>query len=158
MTPLNLQDQHWMKLAIQQAKLAEKIGEIPVGAVLVQDNKLIANAHNQPISNNDPTAHAEIQLLRKAGEKLNNYRLPNTTLYVTLEPCAMCLGAMIHARVSRIVFGTFDEKTGVCGSCQDLSTSECFNHSIEVEGGILANECKDLLQQFFKSRRNKSES
>jgi tRNA(adenine34) deaminase len=146
-------DEKWMALAIEQAKLAEKIEEVPVGAVLVQDNQLIASAHNQPISNNDPTAHAEIQLLRAAGKQLNNYRFPDTTLYVTLEPCTMCLGAMIHARVSRIVFGAYDEKTGVCGSCQDLSTSKCFNHSIETEGGILADECKQLLQKFFKKRR-----
>ena len=129
--------------------------EVPVGAVLVQDDQLIASAHNQPIINHDPTAHAEIQLLRKAGQVLNNYRLPNTTLYVTLEPCTMCLGAMIHARVSKIVFGAYDEKTGVCGSCQDLSTSECFNHTIDTQGGVLADECKNLLQQFFKNRRNK---
>ena len=148
-------DEKWMALAIEQAKLAEKIEEVPVGAVLVQDNQLIASAHNQPISNNDPTAHAEIQLLRAAGKQLNNYRLPNTTLYVTLEPCTMCLGAMIHARVSRIVFGAYDQKTGVCGSCQDLSTSECFNHTISIEGGVLENNCKQLLQQFFKNRRKK---
>jgi len=129
--------------------------EVPVGAVLVQDDQLIASAHNQPIINHDPTAHAEIQLLRKAGQVLNNYRLPNTTLYVTLEPCTMCLGAMIHARVSKIVFGAYDEKTGVCGSCQDLSTSECFNHTIDTQGGVLADECKNLLQQFFKNRRSK---
>ena len=145
----------WMKLAFQQALLAEKIGEVPVGAVLVQDDRLLASAHNQPIANNDPTAHAEIQLLRAAGKTLNNYRLPNTTLYVTLEPCTMCLGAMIHARVSRVVFGAYDDKTGVCGSCQDLSNSECFNHSIETQGGVLADECKNLLQKFFKNRRNK---
>ena len=144
-----------MELAIQQARIAEKIDEVPVGAVLVQDDQLITSAHNQPITNNDPTAHAEIQLLRKAGEKLNNYRLPNTTLYVTLEPCTMCLGAMIHARISRVVFGAYDEKTGVCGSCQDLSTSEGFNHAIEIQGGVLADECKNLLQNFFKNRRNK---
>ena len=129
--------------------------EVPVGAVLVQDDQLIASAYNQPIINHDPTAHAEIQLLRKAGQVLNNYRLPNTTLYVTLEPCTMCLGAMIHARVSKIVFGAYDEKTGVCGSCQDLSTSECFNHTIDTQGGVLADECKNLLQQFFKNRRSK---
>ena len=148
-------DEKWMKLAIQQATLAEKIDEVPVGAVLVQDEQLIAGAHNQPIINHDPTAHAEIQVLRAAGKKLSNYRLPNTTLYVTLEPCTMCLGAMIHARVSRVVFGAYDPKTGVCGSCQDLSTSACFNHNIEIKGGILASECKDLLQRFFKNRRNK---
>ena len=146
-------DEKWMALAIEQAKLAENIGEVPVGAVLVQNDQLIASAHNQPISNNDPTAHAEIQLLRVAGKQLNNYRFSDTILYVTLEPCTMCLGAMIHARVSRIVFGAYDQKTGVCGSCQDLSTSKCFNHSIETEGGILADECKQLLQKFFKKRR-----
>jgi tRNA(adenine34) deaminase len=151
----SLIDENWMALAIEQAKLAKKIDEVPVGAVLVQDENLIASAHNQPISTNDPTAHAEIQLLRSAGEKLNNYRLPNTTLYVTLEPCTMCLGAMIHARVSRVVFGAYDNKTGVCGSCQDLSTSECFNHTIEIEGGIFADECKALLQKFFEARRKK---
>ena len=148
-------DEKWMALAIEQAKLAEKINEVPVGAVLVQDNQLITSAHNQPISTNDPTAHAEILLLRAAGKQLKNYRLPNTTLYVTLEPCTMCLGAMIHARISRVVFGAYDQKTGVCGSCTDLSTSQCFNHSIKIEGGVLTNDCKQLLQQFFKNRRKK---
>jgi len=148
-------DEKWMALAIEQAKLAEKIDEVPVGAVLVQDDQLIAEAHNQPISTNDPTAHAEIQLLRKAGKELNNYRLPNTTLYATLEPCTMCLGAMIHARISRIVFGAYDEKTGVCGSCMDLSSSKCFNHQVEVQGGVLKDECIVLLQRFFKDRRKK---
>ena len=152
---MNSLDEKWMKLALEQARLAQAMDEVPVGAVLVQDDQLIASAHNQPIANNDPTAHAEIQLLREAGKKLNNYRLPNTTLYVTLEPCTMCLGAMIHARVSRVVFGAYDEKTGVCGSCQDLSTSECFNHSIDTKGGVLADECRNLLQKFFKNRRNK---
>ena len=150
---MNKTHEKWMELAIQQARLAEKIDEVPVGAVLVKDDQLIAQAHNQPISNNDPTAHAEIQVLRKAGKNLENYRLPNTTLYVTLEPCTMCLGAMIHARVSRIVFGAYDKKTGVCGSCADLSSSECFNHSLIVEGGILAENCQSLLQDFFKKRR-----
>lgn len=150
---MNKIHEKWMELAIQQALLAEKIDEVPVGAVLVQDDQLIAQAHNQPISNNDPTAHAEIQVLRKAGKNLENYRLPNTTLYVTLEPCTMCLGAIIHARVSRVVFGAFDKKTGVCGSCADLSSGECFNHSLIVEGGILAENCQSLLQDFFKKRR-----
>ena len=147
------QDEKWMKLAVQQAHLAEKIGEVPVGAILVQDDQVIASTHNQPISNNDPTAHAEIQLLRTAGKKLNNYRLPNTTLYVTLEPCTMCLGAMIHARVSRVVFGAYDKKTGVCGSCTDLTNSKCFNHSISTQGGVLEKTCQALLQDFFKKRR-----
>ena len=144
-----------MALAIEQALLAQAIDEVPVGAILVQDNQLIASAYNQPISNNDPTAHAEIQLLRASGKKLNNYRLPNTTLYVTLEPCTMCLGAMIHARISRVVFGAYDQKTGVCGSCSDLSKSECFNHSIEFQGGILLDESRSLLQAFFKKKRSK---
>ena len=146
-------DEQWMALAIEQAKKAEGLVEVPVGAVLVQDDKLITQAHNQPISTNDPTAHAEIKLLRSAGKKLNNYRLPNTTLYVTLEPCTMCLGAIIHARIARVVFGAYDEITGVCGSCIDLSTSKWFNHSKEIKGGVLADECKNLLQQFFKKRR-----
>ena len=152
---MNSIDEKWMVLALDQARLAQVMDEVPVGAVLVQDNQLIASAHNQPISNNDPTAHAEIQLLREAGKKLHNYRLPNTTLYVTLEPCTMCLGAIVHARVSRVVFGAYDQKTGVCGSCQDLSNSECFNHSIETQGGVLTDECKALLQKFFKARRKK---
>jgi len=150
---MNKSHEKWMKLALEQARLAQAMDEVPVGSVLVQDDQLIASAHNQPISNHDPTAHAEIQLLRKAGKKLNNYRLPNTTLYVTLEPCTMCLGAMIHARISRVVFGAYDQKTGVCGSCQDLTASDCFNHSIELQGGVLVNECKELLQQFFKKKR-----
>ena len=145
----------WMELALEQARLAQAMSEVPVGAVLVQDDQLIASAHNQPIYSNDPTAHAEIQLLRAAGKQLNNYRFPDTTLYVTLEPCTMCLGAMIHARVSRIVFGAYDQKTGVCGSCTDLSTSQCFNHTIAIEGGVLENNCKQLLQEFFKKRRKK---
>ena len=122
--------EYYMQFAIEQARLAEAIDEVPVGAVLVQDNTIIVSSHNQPITNNDPTAHAEIQLLRAAGKTLNNYRLPNTTLYVTLEPCTMCLGAMIHARVSRVVFGAYDQKTGVCGSCQDLSSSGCLRYRI----------------------------
>ncbi len=146
----------WMKLALEHARLAQEMGEVPVGAVLVQDDKLIAQAHNQPISGNDPTAHAEIQLLRAAGKKLNNYRLPNTTLYVTLEPCTMCLGAMIHARVSRVVFGAYDEKTGMCGSCTDLSISKCFNHQIDIQGGVLEDECSNIISKFFKDRRNKN--
>jgi len=150
---MNKSHEKWMKLALEQARLAQAMDEVPVGSVLVQDDQLIASAHNQPISNHDPTAHAEIQLLRKAGKKLNNYRFPNTTLYVTLEPCTMCLGAMIHARISRVVFGAYDQKTGVCGSCQDLTASDCFNHSIELQGGVLVNECKELLQQFFKKKR-----
>ena len=148
-----MNDAEWMKVALEQARNAEKLGEVPVGAVLVLDEKLISKAHNQPISSNDPTAHAEIQVLREAGKKMDNYRMPRSTLYVTLEPCTMCIGAMIHARVSRVVFGAFDDRTGACGSCLDLSVSECSNHSIDAQGGVLEVGCKELLQSFFKSRR-----
>ena len=146
-------DEKWMDLAIKQAIKAEKEGEVPIGAVLVKDELLIAKAHNQPITKNDATAHAEIQLLRSAGKKLQNYRLTGSTLYVTLEPCAMCFGAMIHARVKRIVFGAYDPKTGVCGSSEDLTNANCFKHKINVTGGVSERKCSQLLQAFFKSRR-----
>ncbi|MDA9031059.1 tRNA adenosine(34) deaminase TadA [Candidatus Pseudothioglobus singularis] len=146
-------DEQWMKIAIDEAHLAMGVNEIPVGAVLVKENKLIAKAHNRPIINSDPTAHAEIEVLRKAGKKLMNYRLPKTTLYVTLEPCAMCLGAMIHARIESVVFGASDSKSGVCGSTIDLLSESFFNHQISVRGGVLEHECKNILQSFFKLRR-----
>ena len=146
-------DEKWMNLALEQAVKAEKEGEVPVGAILVKDGLVVARAHNQPISTNDPTAHAEIQLLRAAGEELNNYRLNGTSLYVTLEPCAMCLGAMMHARVERIVYGAHDPKTGVCGSSENLMGANCFNHKIDLVSGVLENESKQLLKKFFISRR-----
>ena len=146
-------DEKWMALAIKQAVKADNEGEVPIGAVLIKDGQLIAQTHNQPISTNDATAHAEIQLLRAAGNHQKNYRLIDTTIYVTLEPCAMCLGAMMHARIARIVFGAFDPKTGVCGSRADLATESFFNHEVEISGGVLEKECKELLQSFFKSRR-----
>jgi len=147
------EDEKWMKVAISEALLAMDENEVPVGAILVQENNLITQAHNQPIKNNDPTAHAEIEVLRIAGKKLQNYRLAKTTLYVTLEPCAMCLGAMIHARIERVVFGASDPKSGVCGSTIDLSSESIFNHQISVSGGVLEHECKNILQSFFKLRR-----
>ena len=147
-------DEQWMKIAIDEAHLAMDENEIPVGAVLVKENKLIAQAHNQPIRKSDPTAHDEIEALRKAGEILHNYRLQKTTLYVTLEPCTMCLGAMIHARIERVVFGASDPKSGVCGSSADLSNEKFFNHRIKVSSGILEEDCKKILQSFFKLRRN----
>jgi tRNA(adenine34) deaminase len=147
------EDEKWMQFAIKEANIAKNKGEVPVGSILVQNNQIIAKAHNCPISKNDPTAHAEIEVLRKAGEKLQNYRLPKTTLYVTLEPCAMCLGAMIHARIERIVFGASDPKGGVCGSDANLSSEAFFNHKIIVNSGILEQDCKMILQSFFKLRR-----
>ena len=146
-------DEQRMALALQQAEKAETLGEVPVGAILVKDDIMVAKAHNQPISKHDASAHAEIELLRLAGRVMQNYRLTGTTLYVTLEPCAMCLGAMMHARVSRLVFAAYDPKTGVCGSRVDLSNEDCFNHEIQINGGVLESEAKQLLQDFFKSRR-----
>jgi len=142
-----------MSLALEQARKAEEEGEVPVGAVLVKDGLLVASAHNQPISTNDPTAHAEIQLLRAAGEELKNYRLTGTSLYVTLEPCAMCLGAIMHARVEHVVFGAYDPKTGVCGSSENLIDANCFNHKVDLVSGVMENESKQLLKNFFNSRR-----
>ena len=147
------EDEKWMSFALEQARKAEKEGEVPIGAILVKDDFIIARAHNKPISSNDPTAHAEIQLLRAAGEELKNYRLPGTTLYVTLEPCAMCLGAIMHARIERVVFGAHDPKTGVCGSSENFMEASCFNHKIDIASGVLENESKQLLKNFFNSRR-----
>ena len=148
-----IEDEKWMRCAITEANIAKDKGEVPVGSIIIQNNQIIAKAHNCPISKNDPTAHAEIEVLRKAGEKLQNYRLAKTTLYVTLEPCAMCLGAMIHARIERVVFGASDPKSGVCGSTIDLSSKSIFNHQISVSGGVLEHECKNILQSFFNLRR-----
>jgi tRNA(adenine34) deaminase len=147
------EDEKWMKIAIQEAIKAEKDDEVPVGAVLVKDGLVIVKAHNQPISTNDATAHAEIQLIRAAGKIQKNYRLTGTSLYVTLEPCAMCLGAMMHARIKRIIYGAHDPKTGVCGSTENLIDAKFFNHKIDLTSGVLENECKQLLKKFFISRR-----
>ena len=147
-------DEKWMQIAIEEALRAQRKGEVPVGAVLIKDGSLIAKAHNEPISKNDPTAHAEIQVLRKASELQKNYRLLESTIYVTLEPCAMCFGAMVHARIDRIVFGAYDYKSGVCGSCIDLQNEKFFNHRVITTGGILEHTCKELLYSFFKSRRS----
>ena len=146
-------DEKWMRIAIDEAKLAMDKNEVPVGAVLVKNDTLIAQAHNKPITKNDPTAHAEIQLLRKAGEQQKNYRLPESTLYVTLEHCTMCFGAMVHARIDRIVYGASDPKTGVCGSRMNLNEENFFNHKISITSGILEKESSELLKLFFKSRR-----
>ena len=147
-------DEKWMQIALNEANLAMNENEIPVGAILVKNGKLIAQSHNQPIRTNDPSAHAEIQLLRKAGEQQKNYRLIGSTIYVTLEPCTMCFGAMVHARIERIVFGASDFKTGVCGSCMNLNKENFFNHKISITGGVLEEESSELLRLFFKSRRD----
>jgi tRNA(adenine34) deaminase len=145
-----------MRLALAQAAQAQQLGEVPVGAVLVDaQGDLLASGFNRTIIDHDPTAHAEIVALRAGAKQVQNYRLPGASLYVTLEPCAMCLGAMLHARLARVVFGAPDPKTGVCGSVLNLALEKQLNHHTQVEGGVLAQECGDTLRQFFKERRSK---
>jgi tRNA(adenine34) deaminase len=146
-------DRQFMQQAIEQAQLAALAGEVPVGAVLVRDGQVIAKAFNKPITNHDPSAHAEMLALREAALAEQNYRLPGTTLYVTLEPCTMCAGAMLHARVDRIVFGTPDPKTGAAGSVIDVFAIKQINHQTTIEGGMMSEECGQLLRNFFKERR-----
>jgi tRNA(adenine34) deaminase len=146
-------DQIFMRLAIDQALNASALGEVPVGAVLVRDGVVIATGFNQPIGSNDPTAHAEIRAIREAAEILGNYRLTDCDLYVTLEPCAMCAGAIQHSRIRRLVFGASDPKTGACGSVVDLMDEPRLNHHCAVEAGVLARECGELLSEFFAERR-----
>ena len=147
-------DEKWMTHAIKLAEHAESIDEVPVGAVIVKDNKIISEGWNQPITSNDPTAHAEVIALRAASQAVENYRLVDTTLYVTLEPCAMCAGALIHARVKRVVFGATDPRTGAAGSMFNILNTSKLNHTIEIEQGVLENECAHLLKEFFKKKRN----
>ncbi len=142
-----------MRHALSLAQKAEVVGEVPVGAVIVKDNTLISEAFNQPIGTHDATAHAEICALREAGRRLQNYRLPGATLYVTLEPCPMCAGAMIHARIERLVFAAFDPKTGAAGSLMNLLGDNGLNHQVKVDGGLLASQASAQLLAFFKKRR-----
>ena len=144
---------HFMQIALEQAKLAESLGEVPVGALIVKDGEIIAAAHNQPIGLHDPSAHAEIQAIRKAAKILGNYRLVDCTLYVTLEPCVMCTGAIQHARIAQLVYGAKDPKTGACGSVVNLMTEDKLNHHTAVIAGVLAEPCGEMLSQFFKRRR-----
>ena len=146
-------DRQFMEQAIEQAKMAALAGEVPVGAIVVRDGKVLARAFNKPIAKHDPSAHAEMLALREAALAEQNYRLPDTTLYVTLEPCAMCSGAMLHARVGRVVYGASDPKTGAAGSVFNLFSSKQINHQTTVEGGILGDECGQVLRHFFKERR-----
>lgn len=146
-------DEEWMHQALALAQRAEAQGEVPVGAVLIKNGALLAEGWNQSISICDPTAHAEIVALRTAATLINNYRLTGTTLYVTLEPCAMCVGALVHARVARVVFGANDLKSGAVSSALSLGACDKFNHRIEWRQGVLASECGALLQAFFRKRR-----
>lgn len=146
-------DRQFMQLAIEQAQLAANAGEVPVGAVLVRNGHVLSTGFNQPIGNHDPSAHAEMLALRQAAATEGNYRLPGTTLYVTLEPCTMCAGAMLHARVERVVYGAPDPKTGAAGSVTDVFSFKQLNHQTTVDGGLMADECGQLLKTFFKERR-----
>ncbi len=143
----------FMQAAITLAKSAANRDEVPVGAILTTDNKKIAEGANSPISHHDPTAHAEINAIRNASETCKNYRLTGTTLYVTLEPCIMCMGAIIHARIQRLVFGAFDPKTGAAGSRYSIGTDNLLNHTLEISGGICKEECAALLKDFFRKKR-----
>jgi tRNA(adenine34) deaminase len=146
-------DGRWMREALILARQAEAAGEVPVGAVLVKDGVLVGSGWNQPIGAHDPTAHAEVMAMRAGAQKLGNYRLLGTTLYVTLEPCAMCAGALVHARVARLVYGAADPKTGAAGSVFDLTRTDKLNHRLEVTAGVLAEECGGLLREFFARKR-----
>jgi len=142
-----------MRIALEQAHQALREGEVPIGAVLVAEGEVIARAYNMPISLNDPTAHAEILVLREAALRKNNYRLPNTVLYVTVEPCVMCIGAILQARVATVVFGAFDPKAGACGSFCSIPSTPGVMHKIKVVTGVLERECREILQAFFKAKR-----
>lgn len=152
----DLIDEQWMRHAIRLAQRAEDQGEVPIGAVLVKDGRVIAEGWNSPIHHNDPTAHAEIVALREAGKVLHNYRLIDTTLYVTLEPCVMCMGAISHARVKRLVFGAYDPQRGTVCHALQLTDAAFLNHRVEWQGGVMEGECSDLLKNFFKAKRGKA--
>lgn len=149
-------DAYFMGLAMEQARLAELAGEVPVGAVITDDHgHVVACGQNAVLRQSDPSAHAEIVALRQAGQTLRNYRLPGLTVYVTLEPCTMCLGALFHARVARVVFGAPDPKTGACGSRLDLTEPGLINHHCQIQGGVLSDLCGQMLTGFFKQRRQR---
>lgn len=149
-------DSDYMQVALELAAQAAETGEVPVGAVVVKDGEIIGRGSNAPIGRHDPTAHAEIQAMREAAQKLGNYRLVGCSLYVTLEPCAMCSGAIQHARIARLVYGASDPKTGACGSVVDLMREPRLNHHTQVTGGLMAENCGAILSSFFAARRQKS--
>lgn len=150
---LNARDEYWMQRALALAEQGAQQGEVPVGAVLVRNDEVLGEGFNQPISAQDPTAHAEVVALRQAAAAEQNYRLPDTTLYVTLEPCTMCIGALIHARVARLVYGTTEPKAGVVESRNQLAQTDYYNHWLEVQGGVFAEACQQQLTDFFRQRR-----
>ena len=148
-------DEYYMRLALDEARRALSNGEVPVGAVLVHDGQILACGHNGPVAQSDPTAHAEIVVMRAGARKIDNYRLTGTVLYVTIEPCVMCMGALIHARVARLVYGAADPRVGAAGTVFDLAGDSRLNHRLEVNGGVLEEECRGIIQAFFKNRRGK---
>ena len=156
MTDISQQDEHFMKLAIEQAQVAEENGDVPIGAIIVFENQIIGKAYNQREQLNDPTAHAEIIALTQAAAFLESWRLLGCTIYVTLEPCPMCAGALVLARMDRLVYGCDDPKTGACGSLYNIVRDERLNHRLEVTPGVLAAECSALLQGFFQRRRTQN--
>ena len=149
------EDMNFMQIALQLAQQAQENGEVPVGAVIMRDGQVLATGYNRPITTHDPTAHAEIAALRDAARNLGNYRLPGCELFVTLEPCAMCAGAILHARIARVIYGARDPKTGVHGSVVDLFGVERLNHHTTITGGVLADDCSAVLSAFFAARRRK---
>jgi tRNA(adenine34) deaminase len=151
-------DIDFMKIALKEAQEAYSHGEVPVGAVLVLEGNILAQAHNSPITRNDPSAHAEMLALRQAGEKIGNYRLAGAELYVTLEPCVMCAGAIVQARLARVIFGARDPKCGAVGSLYNILTDERLNHQVEITEGILREECGEILSRFFQKKRVKADS
>lgn len=155
---LQADHEHWMRLALAEARKAADVGEVPVGAVLVHDGELLASAHNAPLTSHDPSAHAEIRALRAAGARVQNYRLPETTLYVTIEPCPMCVGALTHARVQRIVFGAREPRAGALVSRESPLDKPWLNHHPQVIEGVLGSECAELMRSFFAARRGGSRS
>ena len=151
-------DIYWMQQALTIAQKARELDEIPVGAILVKDNQVVASGYNRSITDHNPAAHAEIMCLQQAGEALQNYRMLDATMYVTLEPCPMCATALVHARIKRVVFGAFDLKTGACGSAMNLLEHESMNHQVDVTAGVLEDECRKDLQLFFKELRQRKKS
>jgi tRNA(adenine34) deaminase len=147
------QDEAWMRHALRLAQRAELLGEVPIGAVLVRESQCLAEGWNSPIASHDATAHAEINVLREAGKRIENYRLIDTTLYVTLEPCVMCMGAIVHARIKRLVFGAYDPKRGAVCHALNLANAGFLNHTVSWQGGVLEAECSELLKEFFRLRR-----
>lgn len=152
------QDNHFMRRAIELANLADSHNEIPVGAVVVCNGEIVGEGYNQSIMNNDPSAHAEMMAIRDAGKNLQNYRLLDCTLYVTLEPCPMCAGLLVHSRINRLIFSSKDLKTGAAGSAFSLLNHEKHNHQVQVKSGLLAAECSDMLSAFFKRRREEKKA